>query len=69
MSTTNELTTGISIRFKDIDAMGHVNNALYFTYFEEARKSFLKRYLIYLIHLNIHLYWQKYLVIISNRLN
>jgi acyl-CoA thioester hydrolase len=25
------------IRFSDIDAMGHVNNAVYFTYFEQAR--------------------------------
>jgi acyl-CoA thioester hydrolase len=29
----------ISIRFKDIDAMGHVNNAVIFTYFEEGRKA------------------------------
>lgn len=25
------------IRFADIDAMGHVNNAVYFSYFEQAR--------------------------------
>jgi len=29
----------IGIRFKDIDAMGHVNNAVIFTYFEEGRKA------------------------------
>jgi acyl-CoA thioester hydrolase len=29
--------TPISIRFSDIDAVGHVNNAVYLTYFEEAR--------------------------------
>jgi acyl-CoA thioester hydrolase len=29
----------ISIRFNDIDAMGHVNNAVIFTYFEEGRKA------------------------------
>jgi acyl-CoA thioester hydrolase len=29
--------TPISIRFSDIDAVGHVNNAIYLTYFEEAR--------------------------------
>ena len=27
----------IQIRFKDVDAMGHVNNANHFTYFELAR--------------------------------
>lgn len=26
-------------RFRDMDAMGHVNNSVYFTYFEEGRKS------------------------------
>jgi acyl-CoA thioester hydrolase len=25
-------------RFRDLDAMGHVNNSVYFTYFEEGRK-------------------------------
>ncbi len=29
--------TKIQIRFKDVDAMGHVNNANHFTYFELAR--------------------------------
>ena len=27
-------------RFRDLDAMGHVNNSVYFTYFEEGRKYF-----------------------------
>jgi acyl-CoA thioester hydrolase len=27
----------IEVRFSDLDAMGHVNNAVYFTYFEQAR--------------------------------
>ena|ERR671912_3020892 len=27
----------ISVRFRDCDAMGHVNNAVYLTYLEEAR--------------------------------
>lgn len=30
----------IETRFRDLDAMGHVNNAVYFTYFEEGRKYF-----------------------------
>lgn len=31
------LAVPLEIRFKDIDSMGHVNNAVYFTYFENAR--------------------------------
>jgi acyl-CoA thioester hydrolase len=31
------------IRFSDIDAMGHVNNAVYFSYFEQARISFFRQ--------------------------
>ncbi len=31
----------VVIRFSDLDSYGHVNNAVYFTYFEEARKLFL----------------------------
>lgn len=33
-------TTPISVRFRDLDAMGHVNNSVFFTYFEEGRKTF-----------------------------
>jgi acyl-CoA thioester hydrolase len=33
-------TTPIQIRFKDIDMMGHVNNANYITYFELARLTY-----------------------------
>ena len=32
----------IAIRFSDIDAAGHVNNAIYLTYFEVARFSYFK---------------------------
>ena len=32
--------TPIAIRFADIDAFGHVNNAVYLTYFEIARSSY-----------------------------
>jgi acyl-CoA thioester hydrolase len=36
-------TTGIELRFSDLDAYGHVNNAVYFTYLETARiKLFLE---------------------------
>ena len=30
----------IVVRFRDIDAMGHVNNAVYLTYFENARVAY-----------------------------
>lgn len=32
----------IQIRFKDLDKLGHVNNANYLTYFELARVSYFK---------------------------
>ena len=35
--------TNIEVRFRDLDALGHVNNAVYFTYFEEGRKHFSKK--------------------------
>lgn len=37
-----KICASIAIRFRDVDAMGHVNNAEYLTYFEEGRKAFLK---------------------------
>jgi acyl-CoA thioester hydrolase len=33
-------TSSIAVRFADIDAMGHVNNATYLNYFEQARMQF-----------------------------
>ena len=32
---------GMDVRFRDIDAMGHVNNAVYATYLEQARVRYL----------------------------
>ena len=32
----------MQIRFNDLDSMGHVNNANYFTYFELARVEYFK---------------------------
>jgi len=32
--------TAVAIRFSDIDAVGHVNNATYLTYFEDARLNY-----------------------------
>ena len=31
------LHTDVAVRFRDVDAMGHVNNAVYLSFFEEAR--------------------------------
>ncbi len=42
MNQKQTYTCGISVRFRDLDAMGHVNNAVYFTYFEEGRKNFFR---------------------------
>lgn len=33
-------TTEIQVRFRDLDPMQHVNNALYVTYLEQARAEF-----------------------------
>ena len=30
-----------TVRFRDLDALGHVNNAVYLTYLEQARVAFL----------------------------
>jgi acyl-CoA thioester hydrolase len=32
----------LSVRFRDCDAMGHANHAVYFTYFEQSRLTFWK---------------------------
>jgi acyl-CoA thioester hydrolase len=41
MANGRSVKIPIEVRFRDIDAMRYVNNAVYFTYFEEARKEFL----------------------------
>jgi acyl-CoA thioester hydrolase len=33
-----------SVRFRDVDAMGHVNNAVFLTYLEEARIAYLLKF-------------------------
>ena len=40
MEKNNLFTVKQTVRFRDLDAIGHVNNATYFTYMEEARKEF-----------------------------
>lgn len=34
------LSVPIEVRFRDMDSMGHVNNAVFFTYFENARIAY-----------------------------
>jgi acyl-CoA thioester hydrolase len=36
-------TSDIEVRFRDTDAMGHVNNAVYLTYLEVARQAYWVR--------------------------
>jgi acyl-CoA thioester hydrolase len=36
-------TVEIPVRFRDIDGMGHVNNAVYFTYMEQARSEWYRQ--------------------------
>ncbi len=38
--TTFRFRTVIPVRFRDIDALGHVNNSVYLTYFEIARTDY-----------------------------
>jgi len=33
-----------TVRFRDVDAMGHVNNAVFLTYIEEARIAYLLQF-------------------------
>lgn len=40
MSLFKKYTTQAYIRWNDLDAFGHVNNAVYFTYFEDGRQAF-----------------------------
>ena len=36
----------IQTRFRDLDAFNHVNNAVFLSYFEDARKTFFERWSI-----------------------
>lgn len=38
------VTVPISIRFSDLDAYGHVNNSVFFTYLEEARIELIREH-------------------------
>ena len=36
----SDFETGLKVRFRDLDAMGHVNNAVYASYLEQARVEY-----------------------------
>ncbi len=44
MNSGKIFSTNIEVRFRDLDALGHVNNAVFLTYFEEGRKKFSQKY-------------------------
>lgn len=41
MSQTEPFTTEIAVRYRDLDPENHVNNAVYGTYIEQARLTYL----------------------------
>ena len=41
MNICKRVSVDLHIRYRDIDLMAHVNNAVFFTFFEEGRKEFL----------------------------
>lgn len=44
MGQENVFKTDIRVRFRDLDALSHVNNAVFFTYFEEGRTRFFEQH-------------------------
>jgi len=54
-------THEINTRFRDIDAFKHVNNAVFFSYFEDARRSFFERW-----HINLN---EKSLIVASVKID
>ncbi|MBI2026489.1 MAG: acyl-CoA thioesterase [Deltaproteobacteria bacterium] len=51
----------LSVRFSDVDGLGHTNNAAYITYFEEARLAMMRR-----INLKSTKTWQGFPFIVAN---
>ncbi|NEU56145.1 thioesterase family protein [Halorussus sp. MSC15.2] len=43
-------TVDVDVRFQDLDTMGHVNNAVYATYFEQARVAYFEEVLDVPLH-------------------
>ncbi|GAB3665282.1 acyl-CoA thioesterase [Halopiger thermotolerans] len=38
---TDPITVDVDVRYRDLDTMNHVNNAVYASYFEEARVAYV----------------------------
>lgn len=38
-----KVSTKVTVRFADVDSMGHVNNAKFFTYMEQGRLEYFRR--------------------------
>lgn len=55
--------TQIIVRFSDCDPIGHTNNAAYFTFFEQARVSFVRE--LFQLKPNQTLSWQDFPFIIA----
>ena len=45
MGNNYKVSTEIRVRFSDTDAMGHVNNACFFSYMEEGRVAYFSKLL------------------------
>lgn len=48
--TDYSFTAEVDVRFRDLDTMGHVNNAVYATYLEEARVAYFEKVLDASLH-------------------
>lgn len=43
MTVDYPFTTAVPVRFRDLDPLGHVNNAVHVSYIEEARVAYFKQ--------------------------
>ncbi|EKD42571.1 MAG: hypothetical protein ACD_73C00100G0003 [uncultured bacterium] len=55
--------TNITVRFSDCDPIGHVNNATYFTYFEQSRVDLVRK--LFNINADKNMRWQDFPFIIA----
>lgn len=54
-------TTAVQLRFNDIDALGHVNNSVYFQFFDLAKTEYFKG-----LNVQADIDWRRPTVIIAN---
>ncbi|WP_137285154.1 acyl-CoA thioesterase [Halorussus salinisoli] len=48
--TDDSFTVDVDVRYRDLDTMGHVNNAVYASYFEQARVAYFEEVLDVPLH-------------------